>query len=344
MRINRSLLNWGVFLIAFGGIPLAVDQGWLDAGIAGDLGQLWPLILVGIGLGLILRWTPFAWFGGAMVAATLGIILGAAVASVPDDVSDLQGLIPAVAAGACSGDDAGPAKTSASGLANPAEFKLEATLSCGELAIGRGTGATWSLEAAHDTDDAPLVVESDRDGATASVRLSQDSSDKIVFLGRQVQSDWRVELPETAALSVDSTLNAVQADIDVGAGSLTRLNATLNASDVMMDLAGASTPQRAAVDLTMNASDGELRLPDGDVIANITLNASSLTVCVPESAALRVQPSSILSSDNLGSSGLDEAGSELWTTPGFNAAGDFIDLNVTSTVSSFSIERPETCS
>ncbi len=43
-------------------------------------------------------------------------------------------------------------------------------------------------------------------------------------------------------------------------------------------------------------------------------------------------------------SGLDEAGSELWTTPGFNAAGDFIDLNVTSTVSSFSIERPETCS
>ena len=73
MRINRSFLNWGVFLIALGGIPLAVDQGWLESDIASDLGQLWPLILVGIGLGLILRWTPLSWFGGALVAATFGI-------------------------------------------------------------------------------------------------------------------------------------------------------------------------------------------------------------------------------------------------------------------------------
>ena len=29
MRINRSLFNWGVFLIALGGVPLAVDQGWI---------------------------------------------------------------------------------------------------------------------------------------------------------------------------------------------------------------------------------------------------------------------------------------------------------------------------
>ena len=88
MHINRSLLNWGVFLIALGGIPLAVDQGWVESGIASDLGQLWPLILVGIGLGLILRWTPLAWFGGALVAATFGVIFGAAIVSLPDD--DMQ--------------------------------------------------------------------------------------------------------------------------------------------------------------------------------------------------------------------------------------------------------------
>ena len=69
MRIDRNLLNWGVFFIALGGIPLAVDQAWLEPGVARDLGQLWPLILVGIGLGLMLRWTPLAWFGGALVAA-----------------------------------------------------------------------------------------------------------------------------------------------------------------------------------------------------------------------------------------------------------------------------------
>ncbi len=97
MRINRSLLNWGVFLIALGGIPLAVDQGWIEADIARDLGQLWPLILVGIGLGLILRWTAFAWFGGALVAATFGTIFGAAVVALPDDdIANLQGDHPRV--------------------------------------------------------------------------------------------------------------------------------------------------------------------------------------------------------------------------------------------------------
>ena len=34
MRIDRSLLNWGVFLIALGGVPLAVQQGFTDSGIA----------------------------------------------------------------------------------------------------------------------------------------------------------------------------------------------------------------------------------------------------------------------------------------------------------------------
>ena len=80
MRVNRSLLNWGVFLIALGGVPLAVQQGWADTSIAGDLWRLWPLILVGIGLGLIMRWTPLAWFGGAIVAGTFGLIFGALIA------------------------------------------------------------------------------------------------------------------------------------------------------------------------------------------------------------------------------------------------------------------------
>src|SRR3990170_7039277 len=128
MSINRSLLNWGVFLMALGGVPLAVQQGWASSGIVGDLWRLWPLILVGIGLGLILRWTPIAWLGGALVAGTFGLIFGALLAGGVSGIS-----------GACVGIGSGETETTTeSGATSGTAFGLALDLSCGELAVTRG--------------------------------------------------------------------------------------------------------------------------------------------------------------------------------------------------------------
>ena len=53
MRVNRGLLNWGIFLVVLGAIPLAVQLRVLDPQLAADLVRLWPLILIGLGLGLL---------------------------------------------------------------------------------------------------------------------------------------------------------------------------------------------------------------------------------------------------------------------------------------------------
>ena len=345
MRIDRSLLNWGVFLIAIGGIPLAVDQGWLESDIAADLGRLWPLILVGIGLGLILRWTPLAWFGGALVAATFGIILGAAVVAIPDDdIANLQGIIPAIAAGTCANGDVGTASTRESGVGEADAFELDVNLSCGELDVARAVANTWSLEAKHDTGDAPSVEASDPEGTSARLRLSQGGSDDLGFLGRQVRSLWTVQVPATAALTVHATLNAARGKIDAGSGPVARLAGTFNAADTVVDLASVTTPSPASIELTFNASSGRLSLPNGDITADITLNASSLVVCVPSSAALGVDYSTVLGSDDLGSSGLTDQGAGQWSSSGYEAAQERVSLSVTSTVSSLTIERPEACS
>jgi hypothetical protein len=345
MHINRSLLNWGVFLIALGGIPLAVDQEWLEPSIASDLSQLWPLILVGIGLGLILRWTPLSWFGGALVAATLGVIFGAALASVRDDgFANIQGIIPSIASGACASGEMDTASTSEGGPAADDRFALAAELSCGELNVSRAADASWSLEAAHDPDDAPRVDRSESDGVTSGVRLSQDANDDFVFLGSQVQSDWDISVPAGAAFEMNTTLNAAKADIDAGSGPLSRLAGTFNASDALVDLSMATTPQPATIDVTLNASDGELLLPDGTVNGDLTLNASSLVVCVPQSAALIVDYSGVLGGDDLSDSGLSEISTGRWASDGAAAATERVDLSVSSTVSSFSLERPEACS
>ena len=76
MHIRRGYLGWGVFLILAGSVPLLVRAGYLTTDQVGRLWSLWPLILVGIGIGLILSRTRFDFVGGLVVAATFGLMVG----------------------------------------------------------------------------------------------------------------------------------------------------------------------------------------------------------------------------------------------------------------------------
>ena len=80
MSVDRRLVNLGVFLLILGAIPLAVSQGWITRETVSHAWDLWPLILIGIGIGLILRRTPVHFVGGLLVAATFGTIFGAVLA------------------------------------------------------------------------------------------------------------------------------------------------------------------------------------------------------------------------------------------------------------------------
>jgi hypothetical protein len=328
MRINRSLLNWGVFLIALGGVPLAVQQGWADADIAADLWRVWPLILVGIGLGLILRWTPVAWLGGAIVAGTFGLIFGAIVAG------GIQGV-----GSACVGLGSGDSRTtSQGGPASGSAFSLELELTCGDLQVVRGSAAEWSVAADHGLEDEPAIA-----GSADQLSIDQDEGpDDFFAFTQQVRSDWNVSLPATAALSVGMTLNAASGAVDLGSGPVSSVGGTYNASDITLDLGEATATQPIDLGFTFNASSGDLSLPAGSVTGGMTLNASSLTICLPADAEARIELESTLSSDDLGSSGLTETGGG-WQTEGYATAGTRVDLSITSTVSSITLERPEVC-
>ena len=76
MHVSRGALGWGVFLILAGAIPLAVRAGILSEAQVADLGTLWPMILIGLGVGLLLARTRVAFLGGLIVAATIGIMVG----------------------------------------------------------------------------------------------------------------------------------------------------------------------------------------------------------------------------------------------------------------------------
>ena len=88
MHIRRGFLGWGVFLILAGAVPLAVRSGYLSEDQVGRLWTLWPLILVGIGVGLILSRTRFDFLGGIIVAATFGLMVGRLAQQRDRDVLD----------------------------------------------------------------------------------------------------------------------------------------------------------------------------------------------------------------------------------------------------------------
>src|SRR6185312_9972740 len=98
MHIRRGYLGWGVFLILTGAVPLALRAGYLTDDQIDRLWTLWPLILVGVGIGLILSRTRFDFIGGIIVAATLGLMAGGLLTSGVGTLSS----------GAC-GQDAGTA-------------------------------------------------------------------------------------------------------------------------------------------------------------------------------------------------------------------------------------------
>lgn len=94
MRLDRSLLYAGVFLIAVGGAFLAADGTVLAAGAGVDTGtltgvvRLWPAALVAIGVALVLRRTRVALAGGLVGAIVPGLLLGASLALAPRIAAD----------------------------------------------------------------------------------------------------------------------------------------------------------------------------------------------------------------------------------------------------------------
>jgi hypothetical protein len=90
MRVHRALLYSGVFLVAIGGALVAVDASGVDAATVVDVLRLWPLAVIAIGVGLVLRQSRFSLQGGLIAAALPGLILGGAIAAAPTHLPDCE--------------------------------------------------------------------------------------------------------------------------------------------------------------------------------------------------------------------------------------------------------------
>src|SRR3990170_1091857 len=123
MRVNRTLLYSGIFLVAIGAVVVAADIGGVRTEVLVDALRLWPLAVIAIGLGLVLRRTRVSLAGGMLAAAAPGLLLGGAFAVVPR-VGNFCGL----------GDDLVPVATQQGTFGEATTVSI--TLGCGSLDVG----------------------------------------------------------------------------------------------------------------------------------------------------------------------------------------------------------------
>ncbi len=329
MSVDRRLLNWGIFLVLLGGVPLAVAQGWISSDLVARAWELWPLILVGAGVGLLLSATPLRALGGIVVSATFGVMLGAFIA-VGFGGFNLGSI------GCGAADPGAPQILEQSGSLSGSASTVHLEAGCASVTVATAPGATWGV-AVRGTENARPTVEE------AADRLTVRSPDgPVVFPFSTRRASWVVTLGTDPRLDVELIVNAGDTDVNFDGATLTRLRVDGNAiGNSRLDLTGATVER---LDASVNAADIAILLPaSADMTGSIEGNAASVDLCAPAGVGLRLMvDDNITASDNYDDEGLVRSGSA-WETPGYASAATRIELRTIGSAVSYTLNPEDGC-
>jgi hypothetical protein len=322
VRVRRGFLNWGIFLVCLGLVPLTLQLNLIDRELAGALLRLWPLILIGAGIGLLLRFSRGAVLGGVIVAATCGLLAGS-----------LLGGGSASAATACAGGDATGQTQSHNGTTGPTLI-LNVDLTCGDMNIARAPGGTWQVDVRAGSQT-PSVGQI---GSSLNLRSASGAG---LFLGRDERESWQVTLPSDTNLSTNLTVSAGTLRANLGNGALSDVSATFNAADAMLDMSTANGGP-VSLSATVNAASVSIILPPTSLTASITMNAGALKLCAAPDLGLRVSYEQTLGSSNFSSAGLIQSGGT-WQSANYLTAPNKAELRINANVSSTTLNPEGGC-
>jgi hypothetical protein len=317
MRPRRGHLFWGITLLLLGGIPLAARAGLLPADALQDAWRLWPVALIAAGVALILFRRASGTAGVVAAGLAAGVVGGTVLAGGGAGFAFFECGNP----GPVTGSSASTATDSGS-FDGPASVSL--TLNCGRLDLASG-GTGWAFEATY-AGTAPRI---DASGDSLQV----DSGDGP-FNRRQA---WQVDLPEEGIDHLDLQTNAGAATLDFGRALLGVVEVETNAGEVVIR---AGDAELGGLSASTNAGTLRITLGEAAMTGDLSANAGSIDLCVPDDVELRlVVEENITFGHNLDDRGLRHEGT-VWTRPG---SGDTITLQVEGNASSLDLDPEEGC-
>jgi hypothetical protein len=314
MSIDRGRLGWGVFFVTLGLVPLAVRFGWVDPAWFDGIWRLWPLILIGIGIGLLLRRTALAALGNVIVGLTFGLMIGGALA------------VPINAGFSCiPGGGDGGTPTSQSGTFTGQTAEVDIAFPCGEVLIALTPGSDWTVSTTGiEADD--INVESSPE------RLEVDRASGADFWNQGQGATVQVDLPTVPALGLAIDVSAGSATADLAGARLSGLSLSVNAGEATARMTEAVVE---GLSISVNAGSADITLPAASFDGSASVNAGSLAMCVPEGAALRVTSSSALGSVDVGP-GFTREG-DAWVTSAWTDDGQGSEMSVSVNLGSAEI-------
>jgi hypothetical protein len=328
MRFDRRLVGWGLFFIILGLVPLGVRAGVLDVDLVGRWPRLWPVLLIGWGVGLVLRGTPAAWTGGALTATALAIMGGGAIATGLGNLSTLSG---------CGGGNGEPFESQQGPVGSTGSVDIE--FDCGTLDVSAADGPGWQVTGSDPGGSGPSVTTT-ADGV--HIQPGPERGDSF-FNFSQGHSTWDVSVPRSPSLRLGATLNAGQGTVDLTGATLAGLDVTVNAGSMRVSAAEATPNPGTALDVTVNAGSAAIDAPAYSGTLSASLNAGSLDLCLPAGAAVRVSWSGALASNDLDRLGLVKVDDHTWTTQQFDAAKDHVELRVSANAGRFGLSMGGAC-
>lgn len=318
MRVDRSRLNWGIFFIALGAVPLAYHQGAVSATALGDAWRLWPLIIVGIGLAFILSRTPAFFLGGTVVAVCLGLVFGSTLAIGPN---------------VGCGNDGGTSSSIARSGSFVGGASVDLDLQCGSATITTSSDGQWHVNAGNTAGRTPQV-----DSSANSLRVTSNQPNGW-SVGRG-KDDWQIALPPGNRINLTSTLDMGDARYSLASANLGSVTFNLNLGSLHVDLSGA---QVGTLSVSTNLGAAFVTL-DGssDLSADLRTNLGSLEVCVPAGLGVQVSGSDSLSSSDFAGAGLTRVGG-VWQSLNYSSAAHKAVITFNTSLGSFKLRSAGGC-
>jgi hypothetical protein len=302
MAINRRFLYAGLFLVALGGVLVAVDLSAVDtSALAGAL-RLWPVALVAIGVGIVARRSRYALVAGMIASLLPGLVLGGGLAIAPEYASECG-----------TRSNVGHNVTDQGDLADGAEVSVD--VECGSLALDTRPGTGWSMTSRTTGGRAPAV-----EATAQGLSVSTTGGDNWLDADRE---QLELRLPSSRITNLGVRLAAGRSTLDLDGANIAHLDVTGSAADVFVDANGAAVETMSA---KLELGRLSIQLPQqGQYTGSFRASAGELRICIPFFLGVHVDLSG--SPREVRINGLEANGS-VWENEAYASAENRADLDV----------------
>lgn len=302
LAINRRFLYAGLFLVALGGVLVAVDLAAVDTSVLASALRLWPVALVAIGAGIALRRSRYALVAGILAALIPGLVLGGGLAVAPQYASECG-----------TRGDVSYNLTDQGTLADGADVSVD--VDCGSLALDTRAGTGWSLTSRTTGGRAPII-----EATGQHLAVTASGGDSWLDAGKE---QLGLTLPTSRIANLGVRLAAGQSTMVFDGATIEHIDIVGNAADIFVDLNSAAVE---TMDATLEFGRLSIQLPQqGQYSGAFRIGAGELRICIPFFLGVHVDFSG--SPREVRINGL-EADGRVWENEAYASATNRVDLDV----------------